>query len=398
MQNITPVETYNPPRIPTLAQKPSLCELPKRWARNAAVVACIGVLGASALAGCASAVDYDDGDYTTTTTYSTTAEIYPESTTYTYTATTAQTGHAPAAPVAYSELDFNVRMHGGGSGSAFYVVHLTEQEMQGIIRAELERAGLRFGATPPSLALTVNRDDFSLNWFDRQRNIAVLLIGWEESNRGFSPRSAEHAQHVQSQFAQLTDISIGVFYNPGETAGQPRNWLGDEPREPIAPTNDEVMAVLPILHAYLVAQAQNFIYLQGMNLPAESSLDFTIIPRRWEGDRMPNRYDLRLTDQQAMQIIRTQLAATGLNLERANVAIEVNQDAWQLETRKENGRIVGVFGNVWMVIADRPWQDRDTVIPTPSRRQAAVFAPVLRARLVAQTQAFILHLESEGIR
>ena len=154
MKDLQPVAHYTSPALPTLAEKPSLNTLPKRWARNAAVVACIGVLGASTLAGC--------GRF---------------------------------SPFGWP--------HGGGHHLApQYVVYLTEQETLGVIRAQLEEAGLNFGGEPPLLS-TLSEfwgEDSFANLFDEERRVAVIVCD---------------AVHERERFLlleqQYSDITFGVF-------------------------------------------------------------------------------------------------------------------------------------------------------------------------------------------
>ncbi|MCL2445270.1 MAG: hypothetical protein FWD06_00655 [Oscillospiraceae bacterium] len=239
MKNLCPVEVYTPPVLPTLTEKPSLCPLPKRWLRNAAVVACIGVLGAASLTGCMGVRDY------------------PSDVTAPYVRTQET---APAAN--YSELDFEVRMNHGGTGVAWYVVHLTEQEMQGIILAQLEDAGLSFGANPPSYAVNDDEENrwrprIGLDLFDEQRNTAAAFIGWEENNRHFVSWGGDRlARETAERFAELTDMPIGVFYNPDKRMNS--RWVDDER---VTPTREEAAMHVPALVANLNAQTQAFVEL-----------------------------------------------------------------------------------------------------------------------------------------
>jgi len=341
------MEHYTPPKIPTLASKPNLCELPKRWAKNAAVVACIGVLAAGSLAGCAVPQQA--------------AETRPPY---------HMSDPAQRTQFNYNDLDFEMRMHHGGSGSAMYVVHLTEQEMQGFITAQLESAGVNFD------------------------NVVMSFISWEDNNRQFSHRGREHAHWVAVQLAEDTDLPVGVFYNPGETVGQGSSRGMDGV---VAPTDDEINAALPILEARLHAQANDFLYQLGKPI-ATDDLQFTLHQESWTSGEI-SRYTVQLTEQQATSIIHTELIAAGLDLNRVDIAIELGEHwRWQLQIRMENGITVGEFCNPILTIASQ-WFDGSQHQPpaTPSQQQAVNAAPVLRARLVAQAQAFITHLQAEGV-
>jgi len=390
MNHLTPVENYTPPKIPTLANKPPLRELPKRWAKNAAVVACIGMLGASALAGCASGDFLHHGG----------APQVP----YYVARPTEQELPAlhPHAQLNYSDLDINVRVHGGGSGSAFYVVHLTEQEMQGIILAQLEAAGLNFNATPPSYAINDEENSWSprlgLDLFDAQRNAAVSFITWEQNNRPFGAHGGSSlARSSARNFAELTDMPVGVFYNPGESVGGGISRFSDT-FELIAPTDDEIAMALPILVARLHAQGNNFLYQLGEQ-PAVDELDVILqAEAMWNNPEEISQYNIQLSRPQAWAIIRGALQAQGLDLDRTDIALELNDEGWGLEIHEEDGVIVGVFGNRRRNIADL-WFDGTTHQPpaTPSQQQAANYAPILQAHLVRQAQTFITHLQAEGI-
>jgi len=375
MNKLTPVETYSPPSIPTLANKPPLRQLPKRWAKNAAVVACIGMLGASTLLG-------------------THAANSPEPTTrYTQTAT-----RVLSASTRYSDLDINVRMHSGGSGSAFYVVHLTEQEMRNIVQAELEAAGLR--PVPARFARlnvlqTLQRNAWiddpdyrsrpvGIDLFDVRRRVGISIISWEHNNRPFFSWGDDYlARRYAEQFARhpaLTLTTVGVFYNPGVATGS-GGWTSDWEWTPLVPpTEKQLTAAMPVLVAQVQLQVQNFLADTRLARPIEHGLDFTI--QRDENER----YTLQLTEQKALEIIHAELEAAGLDLTRSDVAIALQHNAWQLETRTHRGTTTGVFGNpshVW-------WSEI-------SEAQAADSAFLLQARLIGQAHAFIHYLQSEGI-
>ena len=307
MNKLNPVETYTPPSIPTLANKPALHVLPLRWAKNIAVTACIGVLGATTLAGCVGAIN-TNGDYTTTTQATTTAaQTYPESTTYAYTTTlqaetttpTSQNQPRTVEPVAQiSGFELSVRSHGGGSGGVpTYVVHFTEQEILNILRNELESAGLRFGDSVPNYTATPwlitptwrerwdsfrwggepwrgFGDPLGLNWFDEQNNVAIALIpfgpGHGEDWPGmgiFTP--SRLVGQTQRQFdRQNRRMNFGVFYSPEFSFAWPlelemfdwanpedAGWWGGNPRL----TTRALEYAEPALRASLDTQIQQFI-------------------------------------------------------------------------------------------------------------------------------------------
>ena len=245
---ITPMESYVAPNVPTLDEvykNPApLSKLPKRWAKNAAVVACVGILGFSTLAGClpsSPAVGQQ---------YSHISEVV------------SVTKHSTA------EFDLIFRVHHGGAGGASYVVHLTEQEALGIIRTQLEAVGLSFNATPPEHISDRGEwgASIGLDLFDGERNVAISLINWENSNQSFRSRGRDFADMVAADFAEQTDIPIGVFYIPGVSLwGSLRGphfdleWRPDR-GEPTDEEMAEIGAVAgPILVERLTDQVEEFI-------------------------------------------------------------------------------------------------------------------------------------------
>ena len=100
-----------------------------------------------------------------------------------------------------------------------YVVHLTEQEAFGIIRSQLERAGLNFGATPPSYVVNYWGDPLSIKLFDDERGVGIAYIRADISDFPFYPHYRQQNELIwglERRFAeQTTDVIVRVFYNPG---------------------------------------------------------------------------------------------------------------------------------------------------------------------------------------
>jgi len=264
--NITPVEKYEAPKIPTLQDTRSnpalLKKLPSRWKKNVAVITCLGLLGSSVFSGCTQPPG--DAPY----------------------ANNGQEGYHSSYN-GYSEFDLAFRIHHGGAGSATYVVHLTEQEAFGIIRAQLEAAGLSFSDTPPDYAaLEEWWWPIGLDLYDSSRGAAVSYLNWENSNIPFAPWGREIAEIVAEDFAEQTNISVGVFYTSGvypewdiEThpfwyewdemsqwfQSAVGTWISRELRPPSARAIAQAKAeARPILEANLTAQVQEFIdFLQA---------------------------------------------------------------------------------------------------------------------------------------
>ena len=208
--SINPVEHYIPPNIPTLSEalgNPALLKkLPSRWQKNAAVIACAGIIGVTALTGCSDVIN--------------------------------PLNNIPG-PCPVNPLDFYC--HCGGAGEApFYVVHLTEQEMWGIIRSQLEAAGLNFNAEPPDFVLEIDgwSRNVYLELFDEEKSVAIADIrAWREL-----------AERASQEFAeQLDDITVGVFYRPNG-----REWWDE-------PTDEERAETIAKLEEQLSTQVQEFI-------------------------------------------------------------------------------------------------------------------------------------------
>jgi len=246
--NINPVKTYNQPNIPTFKDNnPTLLKkLPKRWQHNAKVIACMGVIGAFTLSGCGT-TDLSDIDIVQTL-RRTQISSRPNNIVH-------DLGYAQGAYSGYREDELLFRLHTGGGGASFYVVHLTEQEAFGIIRARLEAAGLEFGATPPNHTIEWGTHEVSLDLFDSQKNVAIAHLSWLGASRGFMPSEHMLAAYLEEQFAeQVNDTTIGVFYNPGRGLG------GNILRENIEDAR-------PLLRRQLTNQADIFIAsLQSMEI------------------------------------------------------------------------------------------------------------------------------------
>jgi len=283
--NIAPMRHYEPPKVPTLDEirkdSAPLKKLPKRWAKNAAIAAGISLLGLTALSGCDREHPHHGGAAAAMYfVYYTEQEVIDQVDGNSYTENGmygAGTGYA--AYNGYEEFDMIVRIHHGGSGSAGYVVHLTEQEVLGIIRRQLEAAGLDFSATPP--LYTAFDDDswmphIGLNLFDAANNVAVSHISFEDNNRQFIHNVTSA---VRESFAEQTDIHVGVFETPAhfvrdwDAMGE---WYEDENGEwthipAIEPTEEEKAEVKaevrPILEERVNEQVREFIaFLRGLGI------------------------------------------------------------------------------------------------------------------------------------
>jgi len=201
---------------------------------NAAVLACVGMMGVVSLTGCA---NLDNGN----------AYQTEQGTNDFWVLWDGQLLDADGT-------EFVFRIHGGGGGSTpFYVVHLTEQEALGIIREQLKAVGLNFNAIPPSYTAGGWRN-IGLDLFDEEKNIAVAQICWEESiwaRSGF-------AEEISREFERVSGVTVGVFYNPAADLGCTHTFDGESILLP-TPTAEEKEAMIPYLKKYITEQVQAFI-------------------------------------------------------------------------------------------------------------------------------------------
>jgi len=200
---LNPVERYAAPKIPTLAESRENAEmlkkLPSRWQQNAKVLACIGIIGAMTLSSFANVLAQPPNAYNAQSGYA--VEYGEES------EIVAESG-------GYSEFDLETRFHWGGVGIAFYVIYITEQEALNIIRAQLEAAGLNFGTTPPDY--TAGWQNIGLDLFDEDKGVAIAqLERFGENARTNWKKDSRDANHITGEFAEQTDLAVGVFYTPG---------------------------------------------------------------------------------------------------------------------------------------------------------------------------------------
>ncbi|MCL2408915.1 MAG: hypothetical protein FWC96_04780 [Oscillospiraceae bacterium] len=276
LQGVTPVANYEAPKIPTLSDTRSnptlLKKLPLRWRKNAAVITCIGIIGVSALAACASPPGENLPENGGSGGYYNNYNGYTLPSIETLPNDRGNRGF-PDIYNGYTELDLEFRTHHGGSGFAIYVVYLTEQEAFGIIRAQLEAAGLNFNDDPPEHTVTITFQDLEdfgwgvsdditigIDLFDRERGVGISHV-----SVGIAPQAAREF------FVQHDDIFMGAFYNPSHSLRKP--WVVTDDGERIwqEPTDEEIeeanTTVRPILHDHLTVQVQNFLgFLQSMGV------------------------------------------------------------------------------------------------------------------------------------
>jgi hypothetical protein len=236
-ENLEPVESYAQPKLPMLDEKnPDLLKkLPKRWQNNIKVLTFItltGTIALAGLAGCEYSTEHPSGihnggeSYPIYITQPTEEEVeHPnysmqqieQEVEYPNYATQRIGQETERAEFVWSNhlYDSEVRLHFGGHGFAFYVAHITEQEALGILRAQLEAAGLDLSAALPDFEYLTDRDWISpqrLNFFDSERNVAIAFVD-TFGGSFFRMRDAE----LLNEFSELKrHMAVGVFRDSGQ--------------------------------------------------------------------------------------------------------------------------------------------------------------------------------------
>jgi len=259
--NITPVENYNAPEIPTFEDNNTAIvkKLPSRWQKSAKIIAGLGLVGVFALSGCASL-----GGRVRT--------LRPNNVTH-------NLEYSTGSYRGYSDGELLVRIHTGGGGSSSYMVHLTEHEAFGIIRARLEAAGLDFNARPPARSgldfgeTDLGRSYGDVDWhlvnhmprvefdlFDGRKNVGVSFVNWLGATRTFMPEENELAARLEELFVgHRRGVSFGAFHNPGQHVRTERAFDSSILGAPISPSAEAVEEKRPILVRQLINQADIFI-------------------------------------------------------------------------------------------------------------------------------------------
>jgi len=335
MLEIRPVESYEAPKIPTFGEDNSamLKKLPKRWQKNAKVLACIGIMGTVTLSSLAfpfANVPSENGE---------------------------QRGYV-AEYSGYNEFDLTIRTHiGGAIGIPFYVVYLTEQEALGIIQTKLEEAGFNFGAIPPEY--TVNpwsahefwRPHIGLDLFDKERNVAISKVSIDASTQRFMPTGSAFAEMVAEEFAKQTDIPIGVFFSSGKGLG--RDW-----QRGYQLTTEQNVEIGEYLKENLTAQVDRFIerlQQEGILAPIPPEITVKIDGEAIEFDIAP-----MIVDNRTMVPMRAIFEALGMEV------------AWNAATQTVfgfgNGRSIEItVGAETAIVSPVTWRPSTTVeLDTPA--------------------------------
>jgi len=234
---INPVEDYKAPEIPIFGDNNAdmLKKLPSRWQKNVKVIASLGLVGMLAFSSC--------GNIGNNSWRQNNIEH--------------NLGYAQGIYSGYSESELLVRLHTGGGGGSAYIVHLTEQEAFGIIRARLEAAGLVFNSTPPKYTVEIQRrqegqQEYGLELFDAHKGVGIAFVSWIGANRSWRMTEREIAGLLDEAFAERTDnIIVGAFYNGGRSLGSGRGGP--------TPSLADAEAERPALNRQLINQADIFI-------------------------------------------------------------------------------------------------------------------------------------------
>jgi len=249
---LSPMQDYSPPAYPNRESKSSetLRKLPVRWAKNAAIIACIGALSLGVLTSCAApktqaAAPCDDGLHGAVTTYPQGGDRY------------AEIGR---------EFDVEVRVHFGGSGAGpFYVAYLTEQEALGIIRNRLCQAGICFDALVPNYEATTETDwseevSATLSLFDARTRQGIVFPtpNWGDEFWFFDVSSEQIERALQRDFTRRFRVSATFMNNPGESMCDDDWWTRDRDVE-LTFTEEEKQEAGKILNERLLFQVDTFL-------------------------------------------------------------------------------------------------------------------------------------------
>jgi len=236
------MSSYDTPKYPTFEQTKHdsklLRKLPSRWKTNVAVIACVGALGLgmASVSGCA--LTYNTGYVGTDIPF--------------------------AWNAIYDELQ--ITHHGGGGGAPIYLVHLSENEAGAILLARLKYFGLKLDSHMPYNSPLFN------SWNRYLNEILYNIIEFSMYNSSldvgivFLDRTASiyFAQRLSESFNEISDMTIGVFYNDVRFFGRSEYWsdLTTEERMNYTPTEFTAEQLEPhreLLRQRMIDQADEFI-------------------------------------------------------------------------------------------------------------------------------------------
>jgi len=222
ISTLAPMEDYQAPKFPTYKdEKPNLAKkVPARWKGKGIIATATGLLSAAALTGCGM----------TQPTASTTTE--PAMTEL----------PIPIAPPLVMEPHYCSNLHHGGSGGApLYVAYLTEQEALGIIRNQLEAAGLSLTEVSPR-SVTIDdvytelgnfghahttfraiENDIQMHLINEENEMGIVVVPdwswWLESEC-----TVEVRDRITQRFLHEHGISVHILFDTGAAVSW---WDGD---------------------------------------------------------------------------------------------------------------------------------------------------------------------------
>ena len=187
---LAPMKDYQMPDLPTLGEcRPEvLKKVPSRWKNKIMATTVAGLFGVTMLTGCS-------------------------------------TYHA-LTPTDSDPWTDDWMHHGGSGGAPLYVAYLTEQEALGIIRTQLEAAGLNFDK--PSQPYNVQVDNWSMAELvlvheEKDLNIVLIDSWWRWNSETLRLEFNERAvEQFEAEFGIEVD---GVIFNPQDEVWNER----DEP-------------------------------------------------------------------------------------------------------------------------------------------------------------------------
>jgi len=188
-----------------------------------------------------------------------------------------------------------VFFHGGGTGSMGCImvvppVFLSEQEALAIIKNAAEGSGLHFSTKTPDYKATDNKTgnkiwdgetdemlgegNVGLDLYDAEKKVAVAFISMREAQvlpetisiSGFDARGL--AELAAKDFAkQKGDVSVGVFYDPGNWGSDEHRRIYDEFEEQAMDTDQYRAALKALAEQDLRAQVRDFVaWLQNQGI------------------------------------------------------------------------------------------------------------------------------------
>jgi len=226
---LIPMEDYTKPEFPTLEEGSSdlLKKIPARWKNKAIAATVMGLLGTTTLASCANTSQSEVSSWSI-----------------------------------LEDPQYCWMHHGGGGGAPLYVAYLTEQEAIGIVRAELESAGIEFTENVASHSIEIDDTEegglihhIETSLFNEAHSIAISFVNSDAFHIPFWRFEMDDVpQRIEAEFEENhPHLAMGLFCNPTSWIGW---WYGEDED---AVTDEEIEEARERLEANLVAQTQEFI-------------------------------------------------------------------------------------------------------------------------------------------